>query len=162
MKKHILAVLVCNKTGVLYRITGLYSRRGFNIESLSVGKTEKDGVSRITLTLYGDDATVSQITAQLLKLVDVISVKELPIDNTVGREVCFVKLSAKGSKRADLIQLIDIFRASVIDAGTDAITASLIGNSEKTDAFLRLVEPFGIIEVVRSGLMAIERGNGGL
>lgn len=158
MKKHILAVLVTNKTGVLNKITGLYSRRGFNIESLSVGTTEKEGVSRITITLYGDEHTVSQITSQLEKLVDVLSVKELEGDNTVGREVCFVKLSASGEQRARLLLLVDIFRASVIDAGTDALTVLFIGDTAKTEAFLSLTEEFGIIEVVRSGLMAIERG----
>lgn len=158
MKKHILAVLVTNKTGVLNKITGLYSRRGFNIESLSVGTTEKEGVSRITITLFGNEHTVSQITSQLEKLVDVLSVKELEDENTVGREVCFVKLSATGEQRARLLLLVDIFRASVIDAGTDALTVLFIGDTEKTEAFLSLTEDFGIIEVVRSGLMAIERG----
>lgn len=162
MKRHILAVRVVNRTGVLNRITGLYARRGFNLESLSVGTTEQEGISRITITLYGDEHTVDQITKQLEKLVDVLSVKELKEEAAVGREVCFVKLSARGEERTRLIQLIDIFRASVIDVGQEALTASLIGTTEKTEAFLRLVEPFGIIEVVRSGMMAIERGAKGL
>lgn len=158
MKKHILAVLVVNKTGVLNKITGLYSRRGFNIESLSVGRTEKEGVSRITITLSGNEHTVSQITSQLEKLVDVISVKELDCENTVGREVCFVKLRADGKKRAELLLLVEIFRASVIDADPEALTVLFIGDTEKTEAFLTLASEFGIIEVVRSGVMAIERG----
>ncbi len=162
MKRHILAVLVVNRTGVLNRITGLYARRGFNLESLSVGTTEQEGISRITMTLYGNEHTVEQITKQLEKLVDVLSVKELKEENTVGREVCFVKLSARSDERTRLIQLIDIFRATVIDAGTEALTACLIGTTEKMEAFLRLVKPFGIIEVVRSGMMAIERGAKGL
>lgn len=160
MEQHTLAVLVRNRTGVLTRVTGLYSRRGFNIESLSVGTTEDNDVSRITITLFGDTHTVNQITGQLEKLVDVLSVRELPADATVGREVCFVKLGAHGEERTRLIQLIDIFRASVIDAGAEALTACLIGDTDKTDAFLRLVQPFGILEVVRSGRMAIERGAG--
>lgn len=157
MDRHILAVLVLNKTGVLNKITGLYARRGFNIESLSVGTTEKEGVSRITITLKGDEHTVDQITSQLEKLVDVLSVKELSSDATVARELCFLKLSASGKDRAKLLELSEIFRASVIDARRDALTILIAGTTEKTDAFLSLVEPFGIIEVVRSGLMAIER-----
>ena len=158
MDRHILAVLVLNKTGVLNKITGLYSRRGFNIESLSVGTTEKPGVSRITITLKGDEHTVNQITSQLEKLVDVLSVKELSSESTVGRELCFIKLSATGDDRAKLLELSEIFRASVIDARRGALTILIAGTTEKTDAFLSLLEPFGIIEVVRSGLMAIERG----
>lgn len=158
MDRHILAVLVLNKTGVLNKITGLYARRGFNIESLSVGTTEKPGVSRITITLKGDEHTVNQITSQLEKLVDVLSVKELDPESTVGRELCFIKLSATGDDRAKLLELSEIFRASVIDARRGALTILIAGTTEKTDAFLSLLEPFGIIEVVRSGLMAIERG----
>ncbi|MDP4132682.1 MAG: acetolactate synthase small subunit [Bacillota bacterium] len=157
--RHVLAVLVANRTGVLNRVTGLYSRRGFNIEALSVGTTGREGVSRITITLKGDKKEVDQITKQLEKLVDVIAVKELPKEATVGREVCFVKAAAKGEARERLIQLIDIFRASIIDAASDAITACIIGDTDKTEAFLKLAEPFGILEVVRSGLMAIERGS---
>ena len=159
MNRHILAVLVLNKTGVLNKITGLYVRRGFNIESLSVGTTEREGVSRITITLNGDEHTVCQITSQLEKLVDVLSVKELSPESTVGRELCFIKLSASGADRAKLLELSEIFRASVIDARRDALTILIAGTTEKTDAFLSLAEPFGIIEVVRSGLMAIERGD---
>lgn len=158
MDRHILAVLVLNKTGVLNKITGLYARRGFNIESLSVGTTEKPGVSRITITLKGDEHTVNQITSQLEKLVDVLSVKELDPESTVGRELCFIKLSATGDDRAKLLELSEIFRASVIDARRGALTILIAGTTGKTDAFLSLLEPFGIIEVVRSGLMAIERG----
>lgn len=158
MDRHILAVLVLNKTGVLNKITGLYARRGFNIESLSVGTTEKPGISRITITLKGDEHTVNQITSQLEKLVDVLSVKELDPESTVGRELCFIKLSATGDDRAKLLELSEIFRASVIDARRGALTILIAGTTEKTDAFLSLLEPFGIIEVVRSGLMAIERG----
>lgn len=158
MDRHILAVLVLNKTGVLNKITGLYARRGFNIESLSVGTTEKPGISRITITLKGDEHTVNQITSQLEKLVDVLSVKELSPESTVGRELCFIKLSATGDDRAKLLELSEIFRASVIDARRGALTILIAGTTEKTDAFLSLLEPFGIIEVVRSGLMAIERG----
>ena len=158
MDRHILAVLVLNKTGVLNKITGLYARRGFNIESLSVGTTEKPGVSRITITIKGDEHTVNQITSQLEKLVDVLSVKELSPESTVGRELCFIKLSATGDDRAKLLELSEIFRASVIDARRGALTILIAGTTEKTDAFLSLLEPFGIIEVVRSGLMAIERG----
>lgn len=158
MDRHILAVLVLNKTGVLNKITGLYARRGFNIESLSVGTTEKPGVSRITITLKGDEHTVNQITSQLEKLVDVLSVKELSPESTVGRELCFIKLSATGDDRAKLLELSEIFRASVIVARRGALTILIAGTTEKTDAFLSLLEPFGIIEVVRSGLMAIERG----
>ena len=158
MDRHILAVLVLNKTGVLNKITGLYARRGFNIESLSVGTTEKPGVSRITITLKGDEHTVNQITSQLEKLVDVLSVKELSPESTVGREHCCIKLSATGDDRAKLLELTEIFRASVIDARRGALTILIAGTTEKTDAFLSLLEPFGIIEVVRSGLMAIERG----
>lgn len=158
MDRHILAVLVLNKTGVLNKITGLYARRGFNIESLSVGTTEKPGVSRITITLKGDEHTVNQITSQLEKLVDVLSVKELDPESTVGRELCFIKLSATGDDRAKLLELSEIFRASVIDARRGELTILIAGTTEKTDAFLSLLEPFGIIEVVRSGLMAIERG----
>lgn len=158
MDRHILAVLVLNKTGVLNKITGLYARRGFNIESLSVGTTEKPGVSRITITLKGDEHTVNQITSQLEKLVDVLSVKELSPESTVGRELCFIKLSATVDDRAKLLELSEIFRASIIDARRGALTILIAGTTEKTDAFLSLLEPFGIIEVVRSGLMAIERG----
>lgn len=158
MKKHILSVLVVNKTGVLNKITGLYARRGFNIESLSVGTTERRGISRITITLYGDEHTVCQITNQLEKLVDVLSVRRLDAENTVGREVCFIKLSAGGENRSRLMELVEIFRASIIDACPEALTVMISGTSDKTDAFLSLVEEFGIIEAVRSGLMAIERG----
>lgn len=156
--KHVLSVLVLNKSGVLNRITGLYSRRGFNIDSLSVGTTQDPEVSRITIVVDGDEYVVDQISKQLDKLIEVIKIKELPRDNMIGREMCYIKVRAQSGDTVPITQLANIFRANIIDAGNDSLTIMLTGTNSKIEAITKLLEPYGILEMVRSGFMAIERG----
>ena len=158
MQKHVLSVLVENRTGVLNKVTGLFSRRGFNIDSLSVGTTENKDVSRITIVTYGDEYIIEQVTKQLYKIIEVIKVRVVSKESYLGRETCFVKIKADEKIRSQIIGLSNIFRASIVDVSKETLTAELTGPTDKIDAFVEMAKQYGILEMVRSGLMAIERG----
>src|ERR671936_514766 len=159
-RKHILSILVENKPGVLTRIAGLFARRGFNIDTLAVGPTDDPAVSRITLTLDGAMHPIDQVTKQLHKLVNVLKIRDLEPDETVARELALFKVSADGSTRAEVMQMCDIFRAKVIDVTRRSVTIEVTGTADKIEAFERIVRPFGLIEMVRTGEIAISRGRG--
>lgn len=160
--KHILSVLVENHAGVLLRIVGLFSRRGFNIHSLAVGVTDDPGVSRVTIVVTGDEATIEQVVKQLNKLVDVIKVKELNKNTCMRRELVLLKIRCNSKNRSEIIQIVNIFRANIIDVSPETLTIELTGTEDKLDAFLGMLEPFGIVEVVRGGMLSLERGNLGI
>lgn len=158
MKRHVLSVLVSNQSGVLSRVAGLFSRRGFNIDSLTVGETELENVSRMTIVVKGDDLVLDQITKQLGKLHDVLYIMQLTQDCAVFRELMLVKVNATNENRAAIIGITDIFRANIIDVGTDSLVIEITGDQDKLSAFLNLIEPYGIREFTRTGLTALERG----
>jgi len=155
--KHILSVLVVNHPGVLAKVAGLFSRRGFNIDSLAVGVTNDPNVSRMTILTEGDDSTVEQIARQLGKLVDVIKVTNVS-ENSVTRELALIKLRTTSDTRGEIIEIINIFRAKVVDISTDFLTVEITGNSEKVSALEDMLKDFGIEEMVRTGIIAISRG----
>ena len=156
--KHTLSVLVEDKPGVLARIAGLFSRRSFNIDSLAVGPTEHPEISRMTIVVNVEDTPLEQVTKQLNKLVEVIKIVELEPGAAVQRELMLVKISASGETRGQVLEIVQIFKAKVIDVATDAVTVQIVGNADKLADFLRMVEPFGIRELVQSGMVAIGRG----
>jgi acetolactate synthase-1/3 small subunit len=157
-RKHIISLLVENKPGVLARIAGLFSRRGFNIDTLAVGPTDDPTMSRITLTLDGALHPIDQVTKQLHKLVHVIKIRDLEPDETVARELALFKISADSDSRAEIMQFADIFRGKVIDVSKRSVTIEVTGTDDKIEAFERMVRPFGLIEMVRTGEIAISRG----
>ena len=159
-RKHILSILVENKPGVLTRIAGLFARRGFNIDTLAVGPTDDDAVSRITLTLDGAVHPIDQVTKQLHKLVNVLKIRDLEPDETLARELALFKLNADGAARAEVMQICDIFRAKVVDVTKRSLVVEVTGTYDKVDAFEALVRPFGLIEMARTGEIAISRGRG--
>jgi acetolactate synthase-1/3 small subunit len=158
MSKHTLSVLVENKPGVLARIAGLFSRRGFNIDSLAVGPTEHPDVSRMTVVVDVEDLPLEQVTKQLNKLVEVLKVVELERTASVQREILLVKVRADMQTRSHVLETAQLFRAKVVDVATDAVTIEATGSSDKLEALLRILEPFGIKELVQSGRVAIGRG----
>ena len=158
MSKHTLSVLVENKPGVLTRIAGLFSRRGFNIDSLAVGPTEHPDVSRMTVVVDVDELPLEQVTKQLNKLVEVLKVVELADIASVQREILLVKVSADLQSRSHIIETAQLFRAKIVDVAADAVTIEATGDSDKLEALLRILEPFGIRELVQSGMVAIGRG----
>jgi acetolactate synthase I/III small subunit len=157
--QHTLSVLVEDKPGVLARIAGLFSRRGFNIESLAVGPTEHPEVSRMTIVVNVDDSPLEQVTKQLNKLVEVIKIVELDPEASVTRELVMVKVAATPETRSQVLDVVQLFRAKVIDVATDAVTIQITGNAGKIADLLRVLEPFGIRELVQSGSIAIGRGS---
>jgi acetolactate synthase I/III small subunit len=159
MSRHTLSVLVENKPGVLARIAGLFSRRGFNIDSLAVGPTEHPEVSRMTIVVNVEDSPLEQVTKQLNKLVEVIKIVELDSEASVSRELLLVKIRADATTRGQVLEIVQLFRAKVVDVATDAVTVQVVGNQGKLDDFLRVVEPFGVRELVQSGMVAIGRGS---
>ncbi len=159
-RKHILSILVENKPGVLTRIAGLFARRGFNIDTLAVGPTDDPTLSRITLTLDGAMHPIDQVTKQLHKLVNVIKIRDLEPTETVARELALFKVSADASTRAEVMQMVDIFRAKIIDVSRRSVTIEVTGSWDKIEAFERMVRPFGLIEMARTGEIAISRGRG--
>jgi len=159
-RKHILSILVENKPGVLTRIAGLFARRGFNIDTLAVGPTDDPTLSRITLTLDGAMHPIDQVTKQLHKLVNVIKIRDLEPAETVARELALFKVSADGANRAEVMQMVDIFRGRVIDVARRSVIIEVTGSWEKIEAFERMVRPFGLIEMARTGEIAISRGRG--
>jgi acetolactate synthase I/III small subunit len=159
MGKHTLSVLVENRPGVLTRVAALFARRGFNIHSLAVGPTEHPEVSRITVVVDVDELPLEQVTKQLNKLVNVIKIVELEPAASVQRELLLVKVKADLQTRSHVLETVQLFRAKVVDVANDAVTIEVTGTSDKLEAFLRVMEPFGIRELVQSGLVAISRGS---
>ena len=158
-EKHILSLLVENQPGVLSRISGLFSGRGFNIESLSVAETTDPDVSRMTLVTIGDMAITEQIKKQLNKLINVIKVSEFTGTEYVQREMALIKVSAKPEHRAEILRMVDIFRSRVVDVGSDYYTVEMTGDEHKVEAFLNLLKPMGIKEIARTGAIALAREN---
>lgn len=156
--KHTLAVLVENRSGVLSRVASLFSRRGYNIESLAVGVTEDPTTSRMTIVVDGDDHVLEQVTKQLNKLVDVIKVSDIGGDEAVERELALIKVTADVSARTEIIQIADIFRARIVDVAPKSITLEVTGDEAKIQAIEKLLRQFGIKEMVRTGKIALVRG----
>ena len=159
MSTHTLSVLVENKPGVLARIAGLFSRRGFNIDSLAVGPTEHPEISRMTIVVGVEDSPLEQVTKQLNKLVEVIKIVELDDREAIERELLLVKVRADVDSRGKVLDAVRLFKGKVVDVTTDAVTIEVTGNADKLSDFLRVLEPFGIRELVQSGLVAIGRGS---
>ena len=159
-RKHILSILVENKPGVLTRISGLFARRGFNIDTLAVGPTDDESLSRITLTLDGAMHPIDQVTKQLHKLVNVIKIRDLEPADTVARELAMFKISADGASRGEVMQVVEIFRGKIIDVTRRSVIVEITGTWEKIEAFERMVRPFGLIEMAPPGEFAISRGRG--
>ena len=155
---HTLSVLVENKPGVLVRIAGLFARRGFNIDTLTVGPTDDELISRVTLTVDGALHSIDQVTKQLHKLVNVLKIRDLEPSDTVARELALFKVSADGVQRGELMQIAEIFRAKVVDVTKRSIIVEVTGTTEKIEAFETMVRPFGLIEMMRTGEIAISRG----
>lgn len=157
--KHTISVLVENKPGVLARIAGLFSARGFNIESLAVGETEDPSISRMTIIVEGDERILEQVSKQLNKLIDVIKLTDFTNEDFINRDLILIKVNADGTKRAEIIQLVDIFRAKIVDVGQKSLIIELTGDEDKVVSFINLVRPFGIKEMVRTGRIAMARGS---
>jgi acetolactate synthase-1/3 small subunit len=158
VKQHVVAALVENRAGTLSRVSGLFSRRGFNIDSLTVGETEDASISRMTIAVTGDDAVLEQIIKQLGKLVDVIAVRELEPSSCLRREIMLVKVGAGETTRPAVIEIAGIFRSRVVDVSPETITIEATGDLEKLDGLLLLLRPYGVLELARTGLVALERG----
>jgi acetolactate synthase-1/3 small subunit len=159
MNKHTLAITVENKPGVLTRVATLFRRRGYNIDSLTVGTTENPGISRMTIVVEGDNKVIEQVTKQLYKLVDVIKVIDITGENSVDRELVLIKVKADNNVRAEIVQLVDIFRARIVDIGRNSLIVEATGDRGKMDALEDSFRPFGIIELVRTGKVAMVRGS---
>jgi acetolactate synthase-1/3 small subunit len=159
-RKHTLSILVENKPGVLTRIAGLFARRGFNIDTLSVGPTDDERYSRITLTLDGALHPIDQVTKQLHKLVNVLKIRDLDPADTAARELAMFKIAADGVQRAEILQFCEIFRGKVVDVTKRSVIVEVTGTSDKIDAFERMVRPFGLVEMMRTGEIALARGRG--
>jgi acetolactate synthase-1/3 small subunit len=159
VKQHVVSALVENRAGTLSRVSGLFSRRGFNIDSLTVGETEDTSISRMTIAVTGDDAVLEQIIKQLGKLVDVIAVRELDSSSCIRREIMLVKIAADEKTRPAVLAIAGIFRSRVIDVSPSTITIEATGDIEKLNGLLLLLRPYGVLELARTGLVALERGS---
>ena len=159
MSRHVLSLLVEDKAGLLTRVAGLFARRGFNIESLAVGHSEIDGLSRITVVVDVEDLPLEQVTKQLNKLVNVIKIVELDPAQAVQREHLLIKVKIDNATRSQILEAVTLFRARVVDVATDALVIEVTGDSGKVEALLRMLEPYGIKEIAQSGLLAIGRGS---
>jgi acetolactate synthase-1/3 small subunit len=157
-RKHILTILTENKPGVLTRIAGLFARRGFNIDTLAVGPTDDPKMARFTITVDGALHPIDQVVKQLHKLVNVIKIRDLEPEETVARELALFKVAADGAVRGEVMQIAEIFRGKVVDLTKRSITIEVTGTDDKIEAFERMVRPFGLIEMVRTGEIAISRG----
>lgn len=158
-QNHIISTVVEHKPGVLYTVANLFRRRGFNIESISVGPTEQNDLARMTITVKGDERTVEQVAKQLNKLIDVIKVSRLDPSSIVARELALIKVRALDTKvRSDVINYAEIFRARVVDVSSESLMVEITGTSDKIDAFLDLMKPFGVKEAARTGITALSRG----
>jgi len=158
MERYVLSVLVQNHAGVLSRVSGLFSRRGYNIDSLTVGETQEPGISRMTIVVRGDEATIEQIQKQLEKLVEVGAVRLLDAGKAVYRELALVKISADHQHRSDIMQIANVFRGRIVDVSHDSLTIEVTGSQEKVDGLIELLAPYGIRELARTGIAALERG----
>ena len=158
MSRHTLSVLVENKAGLLVRVAGLFARRGFNIDSLAVGPTEHEEISRMTIVVNCEDHPLEQVTKQLNRLINVLKIVELEPAAAVQRELMLVKVRADLETRSRVLETVALFRAKVVDVATDAVTVEATGNREKLDALIRVLQPFGIKELVQSGMVAVGRG----
>jgi len=158
--RHTLSILVENKFGVLARIAGLFSGRGFNIDTLNVAPTKNSAFSRMTVVVKGDDKTLEQLTRQLEKLVNVIEVQDFHPDEAVERELVMVQIRADSKTRSEAMQIVDIFRAKIVDVQADSLLVETTGNQRKVEAFLELMEKFGILDMTRTGRIAMKRGQG--
>ena len=158
VKQHIISTLVENRAGTLSRVSGLFSRRGFNIDSLTVGETEDPSISRMTIAVTGEERILEQIIKQLDKLVDVIAVRELDSASCIRRDIMLIKIGADEKNRPAVLEIAGIFRARVVDVSQSTITVEATGNLEKLNGLLLLLRPYGILEVARTGLVALERG----
>lgn len=156
---HIISVLVENKAGVLAKVSGLFSRRGFNIESLAVGPTDDKEISRITLLVNAEKHSVEQVTKQLYKLINVIKIQELDPGNIVERELVLIKVSADTKSRADILEIVNIFRANIVDVAKKSLIIEITGNKRKVKGLEELLRPYGILELVRTGTIACTRGS---
>ena len=159
MNRHVLSLLVKNSSGVLSRVVGLFSRRGYNIDSLSVGKTENPDISRMTICLNGDDDILEQCEKQITKLQEVISVENLKPEQSVYRELVLIKVNATDDNRGKINEIVKIFRSKIIDVSKDTLTIELTGDESKIEALMKLLSEYGIEELVRTGLTALERGD---
>jgi acetolactate synthase I/III small subunit len=159
-RKHVLSILVENKPGVLARVAGLFARRGFNITTLAVGPTDDPTTSRITLTVDGAAHPIDQVTKQLHKLVNVLKIRDLEPDETLARDLALFKVAADGAARGEVMQIVDIFRAKIVDVTKRSVVVEVTGTKEKIDAFEQMIRPFGLIEMARTGEIAIARGRG--
>ncbi|WP_166241274.1 acetolactate synthase small subunit [Paenibacillus turpanensis] len=156
--KHTISVLVNNQPGVLQRVSGLFGRRGFNIESITVGASEEEGLSRMIIVTTGDDRTLEQVQKQLYKLIDVIKVIDLSAHPMVARELALIKVNAEPAARPEVLGIVDTFRASVVDISPASLIVQVIGDNEKIDAMIELLKPYGIRELTRTGATAMIRG----
>ncbi len=159
-RRHVLSLLVENKPGVLARIAGLFARRGYNIDSLAVGPTDDSALSRITLTVDGANHSIDQVTKQLHKLVHVIKIRDLEPSEAVARELALFKISVDGDSRGQIMEYAEIFRGRIVDVSKRSVTVEVSGADDKIEAFERMCRPFGLIEMVRTGEIAVSRGRG--
>ncbi|MCS7462972.1 acetolactate synthase small subunit [Paenibacillus doosanensis] len=157
--KHTISVLVNNQPGVLQRVSGLFGRRGFNIESITVGESEESGLSRMVIVTTGDEKTLEQVSKQLYKLIDVIKVVDLSSNPMVARELALIKVSAEPSARPEILGVVETFRAAIVDIGPSSLIVQVVGDSEKIDAMVELLKPYGIRELSRTGVTAMIRGS---
>lgn len=157
-KTRCFSVLVMNNAGVLSRIAGLFARRGYNIDALTVGPTEDSKISRITITVNGDDEIIEQIKKQLYKLIDVIKVVELEKGKSIRRELVYIKVKADNNTRANIVEICNLFRAKIVDVAPTSLVLEIVGPRSKVDAFFEMLKPFEIIEFVRSGETGLQRG----
>ena len=157
-RKHVLSILVENRPGVLARVAGLFSRRGFNIDTLAVGPTDDPEVSRITLTLDGAVHPIDQVTKQLHKLINVLKIRDMEPESTVARELALFKVSAAVESRAEIVQFAEIFRAKIVDVSKRALIIEVTGSHDKIEAFESMLRPHGLLEMVRTGEIALSRG----
>lgn len=156
--EHTLIALVEDKPGVLNRVSSLFRRRAFNIESLTVGHTDQPGISRMTITLDSDNSSSERVTSYLYKLVNVISVEDVTSRPTVSRDLAMIKVSVSAANRTEIIQLVDVFRARIVDVANDSLIIEITGDEEKIDGFVDVLRPYGIIEMVRTGVVSMLRG----
>ena len=158
MRRHTISILVNDQPGVLQRVAGLFGRRGFNIESITVGASEEPGLSRMVIVTTGDSRTLEQIQKQLYKLIDVIKVVDISATPMVARELGLIKVDAEPSKRPEILGIVDTFRAAVVDIGASTMIVQVVGDTEKIDAMVELLKPYGIRELTRTGVTAMTRG----
>ncbi|ANE48800.1 acetolactate synthase [Paenibacillus swuensis] len=159
MRKHTIAVIVNDQPGVLQRVSGLFGRRGFNIESITVGQSEEKGLSRMVIVTTSDDKMLDQMSKQLYKLIDVIKVDDISSNPMVARELALIKVTALPERRPEIMGIVDTFRAAVVDIGTESMMVQAVGDTDKIDAMIELMQPYGIVELSRTGVTAMVRGN---